>query len=178
MPRLFAAIDLPPHIQHLPAELAAPYIHARWVAAGQAHLTLRFIGEVHETTCTDITEALAGVRAEPFEMQLAGVGVFPNARLPRVLWAGVEAPEKLFQMQSRIETALRTVGVPPSDQPFHPHITLARLKKPQAGSVRRFLKEKAGLTSPPVPVTAFILYRSDLSPSGARYVPERRYTLR
>ena len=62
----------------------------RWLAPEQQHLTLRFIGELDKGRLDEVAEALAMVRARPFELLLEGLGHFPPRGEPRVLWVGVE----------------------------------------------------------------------------------------
>ncbi len=60
--------------------------------------------------------ALAAVKSgEPVEMRYRGVGFFPDARRPRVVWCGVEASANLAQLAADIERALEPLGIPRED---------------------------------------------------------------
>src|SRR3979411_965857 len=89
MLRLFVGIEFPPELKLHLSMLCTSIPAARCADAGNLHLTLRFIGEVGEDVAADIDEALAGLRARRFTLQLAGTGVFGGHR-PRALWVGGE----------------------------------------------------------------------------------------
>ena len=63
MLRLFVGIPFPPELKLRLSLLCAGVPGAKWVDAGNFHLTLRFIGEVSEDLATDIDVALSRVRA-------------------------------------------------------------------------------------------------------------------
>ena len=76
MIRLFVAVPLPEEIQDRVAELCSGLPNARWVDPDNFHITLRFIGEVHESKFDDIDLALSVVRAPSFRLKLGGVDSF------------------------------------------------------------------------------------------------------
>ena len=67
---------------------------------------------------------------EPFEIEVKGLGAFPSAKQPRVIWAGVTALnlKPLLDLQESIVNSLARIGHRPDDQRFHPHVTLGRIK--------------------------------------------------
>jgi len=99
--RLFVALDLPEPVGEALSEVTRRFQkicpEARWLPLAGAHVTLKFIGEVSTEKAGSIREALRGVHEHlppgPIEMRFAGVGFFPNARRPKVLWAGVSGTE-------------------------------------------------------------------------------------
>lgn len=179
MIRLFTGIALPDrHRQHLTAMMHG-LKGARWVAAENLHVTLRFIGEVDEDVARDVDAALAAVEAAPFELSITGVGTF--GRPPRVLWAGAEsAPETaLAHLYAGVESALVRSGQDPEGRKFSPHITLARFKdEPRMGHLSLFLEGHARFALPPFTVEGFNLMRSRLSPGGAHYEAVAEYELK
>ena len=61
-------------------------------ARSNLHLTLRFLGEVDGRRAGDrarVTRFAAPLAAAAFDIELAGVGVFPPSGSPRVVWIGV-----------------------------------------------------------------------------------------
>ena len=100
MLRLFVGIEFPPELKLHLSMLETGIAGAKWVDAGNFHLTLRFIGEVDEGVAADIDEALARVKARRFTLQLAGTGVFGGGK-PRALWVGVERSPELGVRQHR-----------------------------------------------------------------------------
>jgi 2'-5' RNA ligase len=99
-----------------------------------------------------------------------GFGFFPNARRPRVLWVGVEAPGALQELGKKIESAMERHGFGREDRPFTPHLTLARFKspRPQPG-LERLLAEHRDESLGSFEVSEFVLFESKLSPKGAEY---------
>jgi RNA 2',3'-cyclic 3'-phosphodiesterase len=173
--RLFVALDVPDDIREALRELIArlkPLCKsARWVRPEGMHITLKFIGHVDATKLPSIRAALAAIRSiEPSEITFRGVGFFPNARRPRVVWCGVNASPNLEPLASDMNRALLPLGVPGDDRPFTPHLTLARFKSPEAvepllPAVNEFASHLFGSLR----ATEFHLYESFLKSTGAVY---------
>ena len=176
MIRLFVALDLPDFVRDSLLSLQGGVPGARWNAAEQLHLTLRFIGEVDENIAHDIDDTLVSIRAPSFAVELAGVGEF-GGKNPRALWAGVKANEALLHLQRKIETALQRIGLTPEARKYSPHITLARLKAAPRDKVVQFLTHASLFSAGPFPVNQFVLFSSHPSQSGSIYRAERVYRL-
>jgi 2'-5' RNA ligase len=112
---------------------------------------------------------------------VAGLGVFPDTRNPRVLWVGLrEGSALIVRLAEAVDQAMSEAGFPPESRPFSPHLTLARIK--QGGrAVGRALESQGLLTESPVlgrlPVGALALMQSDLRPSGAAYTRLAEFAL-
>jgi 2'-5' RNA ligase len=176
MIRLFVALELPETVRDRLTALEGGVPCARWASAEQLHLTLRFIGEVDENVAHDIDDALGGVRAPSFTLELAGVGEF-GGKKPRALWAGVRANEALSHLQRKIETALQRIGLPAEERKFSAHVTLARMRAAPREKVVQFLTQYALFASGPFPVNSFVLFSSLLGSGGSVYHAERFYQL-
>lgn len=178
--RLFAAIEIPPEVRDRVAavrdRLRDVGWRAKWVNPEGTHLTLKFYGNVP----VDAIPALAGAlrpavaKSAPFTIEAAGAGAFPNPRRPRVLWLGVDGEEvrRLAALQQAVERASATQGYPPEERAFHPHLTLARVRREDLGTVRdaeRRLAEIGALPPLPIPVERVTLFRSELRRTGAIY---------
>lgn len=174
MLRLFVGIALPPELKLRLSLLCAGVPGARWVDAGNLHLTLRFIGEVDEGLASDIDAALAQVRARRFELALAGVGQFGM----RMLWAGVARNEALLHLHDKIESALVRLGLAPEARRYAPHVSLARLKGTSEPRLQAYLAEHALFRAAPFAVDHFSLVASYLTKSGAIYEDQADYPLR
>lgn len=177
MIRLFVAIPLPERVRADLAALACGLPGAQWTATDNYHLTLRFIGEVEESLYPDIAGSLASIRAEDFAFRLAGLDYFGDRRRPRILYARVEAPDALAQLQKRIENVLVRGGLVPEGRRYHPHVTLARLKDTPFERLGRFLEAFGAFAAGPVQARRFALLSSHLSSSGALYQEEVDYPL-
>ncbi len=176
MLRLFVGIEFPPELKLHLSMLCTSIPGARWVDAGNLHLTLRFIGEVGEDVAADIDEALAGLRARRFTLQLAGTGVFGGNR-PRALWVGVERHPDLVSLHAKIEQALIGIGIEPEQRKFAPHVTLARLRDPALDMLGAFLAAHAQFRAAPLPVESFSLIASFPTKAGSIYEDQADYPL-
>ena len=95
--RLFIALELPPNVLKAVAQAQTdlkrfiPSQAARWVRPESVHLTLKFLGDAPVGQVEDLKIALVEATAghSGFELGIQGLGCFPNARRPRVLWLGI-----------------------------------------------------------------------------------------
>lgn len=177
--RLFAAIEIPPEVRDRVAavrdRLRDAGWRAKWVTPEGTHLTLKFYGNVPVDDIPALRAALrpAVATARPFTIEAAGAGAFPNPRRPRVLWLGVAGDvRRLGALQRSVEQASAAQGYPPEERAFHPHLTVARVRPEDLGSLRdleRRLAEIAALPPLPIPVDRVTLFRSELRRTGAVY---------
>ena len=149
----------------------------RWQHDEQLHLTLRFVGEVERPVADDLADALGRVRAEPFQLRIAGVGRFEQ-RSSGALWAGVEPKAPVAALAAKVERVCQEVGLEPERRAFHPHITLARWKGRRSREVADYLDRRRALASAPFDVTEFTLFESQLSRHGAHYEEVASYPVR
>jgi 2'-5' RNA ligase len=142
-----------------------------WVAPDNLHLTVKFLGGVDEGRLADVTAALARAAraAPPFDLHVLGLGAFPSATRPRVLWAGVAAgAEPLTRLASAVDDVLGATGFAREDRAFSPHVTFGRVREPRRQpALADTLDARRDFGH--VQVTKLSLMRSDLSPRGARY---------
>ncbi|HUZ73352.1 MAG TPA: RNA 2',3'-cyclic phosphodiesterase [Stellaceae bacterium] len=174
MLRLFVGIDLPPAVKLQVSLLCSGVPGAKWVDAGNLHVTLRFIGEVDEGMASDIDATLAQIRAPRFAIAIAGVGHFGL----RMLWAGIERNPTLSHLHEKVESAVTRLGFEPEGRRYAPHVTLARLKGPAEPRLQAFLAEHALFRAEPFAVDHFSLVASYLTKSGAIYEDQADYPLR
>ncbi|MDQ3981110.1 MAG: RNA 2',3'-cyclic phosphodiesterase [Actinomycetota bacterium] len=142
---------------------------ARWTGTDNQHVTLNFLGWVHEDAFDDVTAAVDAVASHhaPARLSIGDLGAFPRERRARVLWAGIDdSGDLLPALASELGHELRSIGYVPEDRPYTAHLTLARFKTPR--SLEGVLRP---LPAPPEPfdVDRVTLFRSRLSPAGARY---------
>jgi RNA 2',3'-cyclic 3'-phosphodiesterase len=131
--RLFTAIDIPSGVRdNLRALLdrVRPAAKVSWSAPEKLHITTKFIGEWPENRLDEMKGALERVKgAAEIAISVRGLGWFPNARHPRVLWAGIVADEGLKTLARATEDAVNRIGVPVEDREYSPHLTLARIRE-------------------------------------------------
>lgn len=175
--RLFVALNLPPEerarLDRAAAALRAAALPVRWVASDGLHLTLKFLGEVADSRVAETEAEVRAVSREysPFELELGGLGAFPNLRQPRVIWMGLKAPPELGELARSVELAMEALGFPREERPFSPHLTLGRAERgARAADFRGLpaLVERFGYSAT-VEAHTVDLMRSHLSPRGARY---------
>jgi 2'-5' RNA ligase len=177
MYRLFVAIDLPDELRVAASDLCSTLGDARRVPAEQLHLTLRFIGDVDAETCSAIKKSLAGISVPSFVLTVRGIGHFPPGHHPRVLWVGLGKSEPLLTLQREVELALVGAGIAPEERRFSPHITIARLRDTPPAQVLSLEERHRDFGGGSFTVTAFHLYSSILTRSGAIHTREATYPL-
>jgi 2'-5' RNA ligase len=177
MLRLFVGIDLPPEIKLALSVIAVGLPGVKWVDPGNYHVTLRFIGEVDEGVAADIDEALAGIKARRFGLNVVGVGLFGSEDKPRVLYAGVERAPLLVELRDKVGQALGRAGVPPEGRHFTPHVTLANIRAGNPVDLGRYLEANNLLRLPEIAVDRFQLVQSYLTKAGSLYEAAADYPL-
>ncbi len=151
-----------------------------WCNRGQMHLTLKFLGEVAEDVIPTAVDALkiAVGKIAPFEMTVEGVGAFPTAGRPRVLWVGIRGCPPLLELQERIEKQFTPLGFPREDRDFTPHLTLGRVKELiDVKACRTILAQQQNFFAGTQRVERVILFSSTLKPTGAVYLPVETFLL-
>jgi 2'-5' RNA ligase len=185
--RVFCAVALPDiaragimkHIARL--REAVPEAPASWSRDQNIHLTLKFLGEIPTAKITDLSSAIARAveGLSPFEMRLEGTGVFPNRGTPRVLWLGItDDSERLAQLQSRIENECAVEGFSKEARPFHPHFTVARLRKPHGARTLAQAHRELVFEPTEVHVSEVLVIRSELGANGSTYTIISRHSLK
>jgi 2'-5' RNA ligase len=134
------------------------------------------MGDIPASTLERVLEALPQVTASfsLFEISMSGLGVFPNPRRPRVLWAGLDGDlATLSALQIAVDQAVEKLGLPKDDRPFSPHLTLGRVRRDTNEEQSRkigYLMTNTRLQAPPSwTVETVDLMRTELDPTGSRH---------
>jgi 2'-5' RNA ligase len=144
-------------------------IRAKPVALNNIHFTLMFLGEISEQAAIKVQDALSSIQFEEFDILFEGIGAFPRARAPRVIWVGTDEKggEKLNKLALEVENALSPLGFH-SDKPFRPHVTIFRIKN-KVGNIsdklERFRMIKLGNQK----ISEIKFKKSVLTPNGPNY---------
>lgn len=179
--RLFAAVPLPEpargEVARLLGRLRESPLPVRWVRDEGVHLTLKFFGEVVPERLDVIEEAVrfAAVGMGPLALDLAELGAFPNPARPKVLWLGLEGPPGLELLQDRLERGGDAIGFPPEGTPFHPHVTLGRVREGQRCPSRALAEFANAYERLSFLATEVVLFESILTAKGPQY--EARLTV-
>lgn len=175
--RCFLAIELPPEVirrlSQLSARLRRCPVKASWVRPEHMHLTLRFLSDINDAQAQGITDFLRDALAEthPFTLLVQAIGAFPNLRRPSIVWAGIgPLAGPLETVQAHCERAAERAGLAPETKPFHPHITLARIKDPRSPvDVTHAIERERTFTAGEFSVRGVSLFKSELTPRGPHY---------
>jgi 2'-5' RNA ligase len=142
-----------------------------WVAPQNLHLTLRFLGEVAPSAVEAVKRRLEPPFHIPaFEIGLSGLGTFPSAGPPRVIWLGVsDGARELSRVSREVDARLAGLGLPKEDRDFHAHLTLGRVKGPVGRRLRDAIAAAGAADAGRDLVDHVTLFESRLSRSGATY---------
>jgi 2'-5' RNA ligase len=171
--RTFIAVEIPGDIQ----EKVGTYIdavsgmfrHVKWVAPHNLHFTIKFLGEVQESKLDDLKECVAVTASEfnPISLGLNGVGFFPSAKRPRVIWIGADGgTDYLLEMFQLLENCLEKVGFDREARMFSPHLTIGRSRKDKKIITPSTLPEFEPVR---FEVNTIALMKSTLTPDGPIY---------
>jgi RNA 2',3'-cyclic 3'-phosphodiesterase len=181
--RLFAAVDIPERIKEAASAAIEPwrerYPKGRWVPPENWHVTVKFMGRTWPRLRDWVGEACreAASTIRPFQLFLAGMGVFPGPTRARVMWVGFKDPEGSLPALARAMDDRLSKEFPPEKRPFRGHLTVARFNPPIPMRDAADELEAATIDTEPFPVRSLVLYRSHLSPRGARYEALERFRL-
>jgi len=171
--RLFVGLELPRSVTERLAELDPHLRGVRWLAPGQMHLTISFLGDVSAEVEEALKRNLNTIEWKAFFLPISGLGTFPGKGRPSIIWVGVGTGHPhLFQLHKRVHEAALHAGLEPELRSFHPHITLARCRDVSAESVRPFLRMHAAFDAGMIHVESFCLNSSTLTPNGSVYTRE------
>lgn len=143
----------------------------KFVEPGNVHVTLRFLGEVEPGVVEGVSRVLDGVSFVPFDIELRGVGVFPNVRRINVVWVGiVKGVEELEKIFDGVEGGVVGLGLKGDGRGFSPHVTIARVRSARnLEGLRRRVLELEGFEFGVVRADTLKLFRSVLTPRGPVY---------
>ena len=172
--RLFVALDLPADARAALASFRDAADPAVWrpVADEALHVTLVFLGHRPEGESARVAEVVRACSGPAADLALGPALLLPPRRA-RVLCAQVvDGAGALAALHGRLVAALAEAGLhEPERRRFRPHATVARLRSGAR-------PPRSTPAEDPEPVVfageALTLYRSHLSPSGARYEPLER----
>ena len=144
-------------------------INAKPVEPTNFHFTLQFLGEISEEVSQKVIKALQTIEFPSFTVNLKGIGAFPKAKFPRVVWIGTdeEGGNLLIQLAKKVEKVLEPLGFF-SDKPFKPHLTVFRIKK-KIGDITKELEKQKTIDFGIQKITEIKFKKSELTPNGPIY---------
>jgi RNA 2',3'-cyclic 3'-phosphodiesterase len=184
--RTFIAIEIPGDLrtritQHI-ARLRSAYpdVRASWTRTENLHLTLKFLGNVPVDrigTLSHATDAAARSATE-FKVSIGGVGIFPPAGRPNVLWIGIaDASGKLSDLYDALEDHCAETGFQREARAYHPHLTIARLRNRGGSRALAELHQRVSFPSQTFTVSELVVFRSELLSEGSKHTAISRHQL-
>jgi len=181
--RLFVAVPIPDPVRdkmravQLELHSLAPHSAVRWTKSEQFHLTLRFLGDVPSRRVEDLRESVraACAGAPALSLRARGVGFFPNARSPRVVWVGInDGKDYLADLQRKIESVVQPFTEESSGEHFAGHVTLGRFKhvnRFRINELKAYVEAMKDRVFGEWTAREIEIIRSELSATGPRYTP-------
>ncbi|MCI0735431.1 MAG: RNA 2',3'-cyclic phosphodiesterase [Beijerinckiaceae bacterium] len=176
MPRLFTGLEIPSDLAMDLSMLRGGLSGARWIDAENYHLTLRFIGDINESTAREVHSTLETIRFSPFTVTIEGLSSFGGAK-PRALIAKAKSAPALVELQGQHERLMRRIGIAPDPRKFIPHVTLARLRAASCAAVAEYLSATGFFFARQFEAKRFVLFSSRASTGGGPYIVEAAYPL-
>jgi 2'-5' RNA ligase len=135
------------------------------------HITVRFLGDITPDTAEKIFEEMKKIQFTPFNVQISGLGVFPDLHYPRVVWAGMtEGADQLKNVFTQLEPRLQGLGFTPDPKGFSPHLTIARVRSgTNKTQLAEFINKNANYDFGAIKAECLRLKKSDLTPKGPIY---------
>ncbi|HEX2392098.1 MAG TPA: RNA 2',3'-cyclic phosphodiesterase [Solirubrobacterales bacterium] len=177
--RLFIALDLPEEVKAGiwswgDRALADPAL--RRIVPESLHITLAFLGWRPEKEVERLGEILAESVGPAPLVELRDPEPRPPRGRPRLFALPALSPGAELLQAGLQERLVEGHFYEPEKRPYWPHVTVARVRAEARGSKRPARVEKLPESLSAALAGAFLgvrltLYRSELQPTGARYVP-------
>jgi 2'-5' RNA ligase len=144
-------------------------LEIKWVSPANYHVTLKFLGWTQNDAVAAVSDRLetALVGAQGFRFRTSRLGAFPSLDKATILWAGIEDPKPLTELAERVERAAAELGYKAETRPFHPHVTLARVRETRL--LRDVVLPMSEQMFSETRVDSVILYESETKSSGSVY---------
>jgi 2'-5' RNA ligase len=181
--RCFLALRIPAEtaLRRVLKELSEMGRALKAVEPENLHVTLKFFAAAEPAFVPQITAiaAAAADRQTRTQLTLAGLGVFPHAQRPSVIWARLEGPgaQTLSALAQELEESLEAIGLRREERPFVPHLTIARVKAKPPEALHELLARHAKSVFGTAPIDEIELIRSEPGPEGSRYTILERWPL-
>jgi 2'-5' RNA ligase len=176
--RTFVAVEIDSAIRARAAKLidslSGATTNVKWVETQNLHVTMKFLGDVHEREIVEVCRAVQRGANEvtPFDLEIHGAGAFPNSARPRTLWLGAgEGAEQMVVLHDRIEVKLADLGYREEHRRFQTHLTIGRVRGngPDIADLGRLLQQQAEFVAGRMTVGRVTVFSSTLTSDGPVY---------
>lgn len=179
--RMFAALVPPPTALGELEDFVEPRRdadpHLRWAQVDSWHVTLAFAALVSQRGVDRLVDNLTELarHTAPIDVTLGGARAFPNPAEARVLALDAGPAEPLAHVASSTRQAFSRAGIEVDGAKFHPHLTLARMRRPIEATKWLHLLDAA----PPTgwQASELLLIESHLRDTANRYEVVERFHL-
>jgi 2'-5' RNA ligase len=181
--RLFTGLDLPDSATAKLRELLdtlRPAALLRWSPPENLHITTKFIGNWPVARMNELKTALGAVeKTGAVDVEIRGLGWFPNPHQPHTFWTGIQAGPALAALHTAIDTACDSLGIAKETKAYSPHLTLARVprEKPDLGPLRRAVAALESVEFGSFRAGRFFLYQSKPGPTASVYSKLAEFSL-
>ena len=173
--RSFLAIeldnDLVPGILDVQKEFKKTNANVKYVPEENMHFTLKFFGNIDEEMVDDIALAVEKVikNYSSFDLNIKNCGCFPNKKVIKVLWLGLEEGSPIKDLQKDLDREFRKLGFK-KEKNFISHLTIGRVKSPKnKKEIRETIEKLENIEIGQMSVSKICLKKSTLTPQGPIY---------
>jgi 2'-5' RNA ligase len=182
--RIFIAIEINENIrkaifkQSMKAFSSHDYV--RIIPPDNIHITLKFLGDTRDEDIGKIIRAVSAAASvhKSFDYSLEEkIGAFPDTEKAKIAFIGIKrGRNNISSLYKSLEDKLSGLGIKKEKRRFHPHITIARIKKPvNIGSI---VLDPASLPAYDMEAVSVVIFESILGRGGARYIIIERFVLK
>ncbi len=157
------------------------FIKGKWIEPQNLHMTFQFLGDIDEKQAVSVLKNIQSLadRLSSFKVQYRSLGVFPDRRRPRILWIGVSKGESTLRMiANEVAQMNRNAGIRVDSKPFHPHVTVCRIKSAERKKLGAFMNRYRNFTFGEEVVDRIALISSSLTSIGPIYTVVEEFYFR
>ena len=173
--RSFLAIeldeDLVPKILDVQKEFKKTDANIKYVNSRNMHFTLKFFGNIDLDMAEDIGSAVEKVikNYSSFDLNIRNCGCFPNKKVIKVLWLGLEEGSPIINLQKDLDKEFEKLGFK-KERNFISHLTIGRVKSPKnKKEIRETIDKLENIEIGQMRVSKISLKKSTLTPQGPIY---------
>ncbi len=152
-------------ISRLKKALSSCNIH--WHVIDKLHITVRFCGNIQFEQVTRLEKSFAQLlqRCAAFDLEIGSPILFPNSDNPRIIALDVHPKPGLLRIAHAAELAAQYCGLPNTDRPYLPHLTLGKIQDDRVPT----LDNNPGCLFSKQRVNQLTFFKSDVSPLKMNY---------
>ena len=175
--------DMKAELNSIISFLSSKTKDVRWLSPELMHCTIRFFGDFEESLLLgDVADIIEGelVHQSPIHLDGRGIGVFPNWRYPKILWAGlVGETDVVSGLHAKLEDAFEPFNFEKDKRALRLHLTIGRLKgkTKNAQSIMQLVSKLVETEFGSIVVDNLVLFKSILTKEGPEYTSLRRFKL-